>query len=111
MPFILDNIVVFFWRLFAHWFRMSGAQVWPSVEGKIDSIDCPEREMYPYAEIRYCYKIDGADFDSRCLRGFWYDDSAREFARRYRRLKSVKVRYSPANLAKSYILDEDQDFR
>ena len=107
---ILDNIIVFLWRLFGHRFRASRCQKWPCVSGKIENVDCPEHEMYPYAEIHYCYQVDGAEFDSRCLRGFWHDDSARGLARRYERLKSAKIRYSPENSATSYILDDDQDF-
>jgi Protein of unknown function (DUF3592) len=110
MPLILDNILVFLWRLFAHFFRTSRSQVWPSVAGKIENIDCPEREMYPYAEIHYSYKVADAEFDARCLRGFWYDSSARDFTNRYAGLNSLKVRYAPENPTQSYILDEDQDF-
>lgn len=67
--------------------------------------------MYPYVEVDYCYKVDDAELGSRCIRGFWCSDSATDFARRYRRLKTVRVRYSPENPAMSYIVDEDQDFR
>ena len=110
MPLILDNIIVFLWRRLLHGYRASQCQKWPVVCGKIDNVDCPEHEMYPYIEIHYVYRIGDADFDSRCPRGFWYSESALDLARRYRRLKSVTVRYSPEDPPKSYILDEDQDF-
>jgi len=111
MPLILDNIIVFLWRSSAHIFRISRCRRWPLVSGTIDNDDCPDHEMHPHAGVHYCYKVNDAEFDSRWLRGFWYDDSARDFARRYRRLKSVRIRYCPETPAMSYILDKDQAFR
>lgn len=111
MSLILDNIVIFLWRQFAHWFREARCRNWPLVSGKIDNVDCPKREMYPYAEIHYVYRIGASEFDSRSLRGFWESESALNLAKRYRRLKRVAVRYSADNTARSYVLDKDQDFR
>jgi hypothetical protein len=63
MPLILDNIIVFLWRTVAHWIRVMRSRNWSVVMGKIDNIDCPDREMYPYTELHYCYKVGGEDFD------------------------------------------------
>jgi hypothetical protein len=106
---ILDNIIVFLWRTIAHWRRSFRCESWPSVVGTVDNIDCPEHEMYPFTEIHYCYKVGDEDYDARCLRGFWEDKSAQFLANRYAKVKSVKVRYSPTDHAKSYILDKDQE--
>src|SRR4051795_13681460 len=106
MPLILDNILIFLWRLLAHWFRGARSGNWPVASGKVDNVDCPKNEMYPYAEIHYMYRVGTAEFDSRCLRGFWDSEPALELAKRYRRLKSLTVRYSEKNPARSYILDK-----
>jgi len=111
MPLILDNILVFLWRTIVHGIREFRCMKWPLTVGTIDNVACPDHEMYPYAEIHYCYKIGKEEYDARWVRGFWYSDSARELARRYRRLRSVRVRYMPGSPTKSYILDNDQAFR
>lgn len=111
MPLILDNIFVFLWRWVAHTFRLIRCRNWPIVTGTLDNVDCPDHGVYPYAEIHSCYKVGDEEFYSRVLRGFWYDDSAHDFARRFRRLKSLAVRYSPDNPGKSYVRDSDQSFR
>ena len=78
--------------------------------GTVDYIDCPEHEMCPFTEIHYCYTVGDEGYNARCLRGFWEDESARFLASKYAKVESVEVRYSPADPAKSYILERDQEF-
>jgi hypothetical protein len=77
----------------------------------MEGVDSPDRTMYPYAEIHYSYEVGGLEYDNRRLKGFWYRSSARYFAKRYARLKTPQVRYSPQSPNVSYLLDRDQQFR
>ena len=108
---ILDNIIVFLWRLFRHWFLTYRCRNWLVVSGTIAKIECPTREMYPYAEIHYRYRITDIRLKGRCVRGFWERESAQDFTKSYYGLESVKIRYSPENHSVSYIIDADQGFR
>jgi hypothetical protein len=66
--------------------------------------------MYPYIEICYTYIVNGEGFDGRYKRGFWFNDSAEDLARGFKRLKSLTIRVCPDRPASSYVFEEDQSW-
>lgn len=107
MPLIFDNLVVFLWRTLWRWLLEFRCRDWSLVDGVISSVnvDCG---MYPFVEIRYSYRVRDARHNGSCLHGFWYSNSARDFAGGFRGGDSIRTRYSPRSPSKSYLLMNDQ---
>ena len=89
-------------------YRSAQSASWTRIEGVIKTAVAPEHEMYPYASITYAYKVNFERYSGEYMRGFWYDDSAREFAQRFIPGEHLAVRVNPAKPEKSYLLEQDQ---
>ena len=66
--------------------------------------------MYPYAEIRYDYTVNGEEYHGRYKRGFWYDESARNLAQNFVPNEQLSIRVRPDRPEKSYVFEEDQSW-
>jgi hypothetical protein len=64
--------------------------------------------MYPHAEICYIYTVNSEEQYGRYKRGFWYDDSAKFFARYFVPSEPLTIRVCPDHPEKSYVFEEDQ---
>lgn len=94
------------WR----WLKSWQAGGWPSVTGKIESVDVTEPKRFLgltisqkqsyFAEIGYSYQVDGAVHTGRNRREFGDQDEAWEFLRDLKD-KAVAVQYNPGKPAVS----------
>jgi hypothetical protein len=107
MPLILDNLVVILWRILWRWSLEFRCRDWSSIDGVISSVKV-DGGMYPFVEIKYGYGMLDARYKGSYRHEFWYSNSAKEFAGRFRGGDPIRTRYSPRNPSKSYVLMNDQ---
>ena len=105
---ILDNIVVFLYRIIRISIGAYRSSTWPTTTGTVDDSCAPEHEMYPFAKVSYSYVVDGEDHSGSYTKGFWYTDSAKLFAARLQAGRKIVVRYRPDDPARAYFCEEDQ---
>ena len=102
MPLIMDNIVVYLFQMFRVLFGNLRSRSWPTVTGVVVGAHA-DTGSYPSTDISYTYEIDGTTYNGRYTHGFWYDESARRFAREFPDGKQVTVRYSPKSPVRSFL--------
>ena len=107
LAFILDNILVFLYRVIAKRIREHRCRDWVVVEGTIEA-KAVERGSYPYASLNYTYAVAGERHDGTWTKPFWASDDAYAFIRRISQPCPVMVRYEPNNPALSCIRERDQ---
>jgi hypothetical protein len=107
MPLILDNLVVILWRILWRWSLEFRCRNWHWIGGVISSVKV-DGGMYPFVEIRYGYTILDARHKGSYRHEFWYPTSAKDFAGGFRGGDSIRLRYSPRDPSKSYVLMDDQ---
>jgi hypothetical protein len=107
---IADNIIVFLFRVFVRAVLRAESRSWNKIEATIDVSFAPDHDMYPYAEICYIYMANGEEHYGRYKRGFWYDDSAKNFARQFVPSEHLTIRVCPEHPEKSYVFEEDQSW-
>jgi hypothetical protein len=110
LPLIADNIVVYLVRVLIRVFLRARSRSWVKTESTINRTVASERTMYPYAEICYAYKVAFERYSGKYKRGFWYRDSAQNFAQKFVPSEHLTVRVHPTNPQKSYVFEEDQSW-
>jgi hypothetical protein len=104
---ILDNLIVFFFRLIRIAIGVCRSNRWKTTRAEIHD-SYAEGGSYPFASVHYDYVVDGVRHSGEYLKGFWYESSAREFAGIFPARRSIVVRYRPTNPAKSFLRESDQ---
>jgi len=74
---ILDNIIVFLYRIIRTGIGAYRSQAWLATTGEVEESNAPEHEMYPFARVSYSYVANGVDHSGIYIKGFWYDSSAK----------------------------------
>jgi Protein of unknown function (DUF3592) len=110
MALIADNIVVFLFRVLMREFFRARARSWRRMDATIRSAQSGEHTMYPYTEISYTYKVKFERYKGTYKRGFWYSDSAQDFARAFVPSESLMIRVDPSSPHKSQVFEEDQSW-
>lgn len=91
------------------WLRRRAARNWPQAEGRIEfaAFRQPNRHsnLYFVAELGYSYMIDGGHYAGHYRRTFYDAASAASFVAALKG-RTIQVRYHPANLAKSLLLED-----
>jgi len=72
---ILDNIIVFLYRIIRTGIGAYRSQAWLATTGEVEESNAPEHEMYPFARVSYSYVANGVDHSGIYIKGFWYDSS------------------------------------
>jgi hypothetical protein len=103
---ILDNIIVFLYRIIRISIGAYRSSTWPTTTGKVDDSCAPEHEMYPFAEVFYSYIVDGENHSGTYTKGFWYTDSAKHFAADFPPGRSVIIRYRPDHPSEPFMQEE-----
>jgi hypothetical protein len=109
LPLIADNIVVFLFRLFERAILRAQSRSWKKIEATIRSAKAQE-SMYPFTEVAYTYKVNLERYSGKYKRGFWYNDTAKYFARYFVPSEHIIIRVCPDHPEKSYVFEEDQSW-
>ena len=110
MALIADNIIAFLIRVLMREFFRARSRSWRKTEANVRSAQAKENTMYPCAEISYTYKVTFERYQGKYKRGFWYRDSAQEFARLFVPNEYVTIRVRPEHPEQSYVFEEDQSW-
>jgi hypothetical protein len=108
---ILDNIVVFLYRTIATLIGEYRSRAWHVTTGIVEGMCAPENEPYPYAELAYSYTAEGESHSGTYTKGFWFQASAKAFARRFPLSSDLVVRYRPGLPSESFLREREQDSR
>jgi hypothetical protein len=105
---ILDNIVVFIYRLIATMIGEYRSRNWPRTKGILTEARTNGSYGYPLTEVRYSYTVDGSSYSGLYKKGFWYRDSAVRFAERLAPQTELVVRYRIGTPRDSFLRKSDQ---
>jgi hypothetical protein len=105
---ILDNIVVFLFRVFTTLIGEYRSRDWPQAKGILTNSHSDDSYGYPLAEVTYSYTVDGECYSGLYKKGFWYRDSAVRFAKRVAPQTVLVVRYRLGAPSVSFLRKEDQ---
>ena len=105
---ILDNIVVFLYRIVRTGISAHRSRAWPTSTGTVEESSSPENESYPFAEVSYRYAAEGTSHSGSYIKGFWYNSSAKLFAARFPPGRQIVIRYRPDYPAESFLREADQ---
>jgi hypothetical protein len=108
MPFILDNILVFLFRVLRLSWLDSQSRGWAITEGVVEDAYCHD-EMYPYAKIVYTYEVNGENYFGSYIKGFWYRGSSRDFTGLYPSSRKMAVRYNPNQPSESFLCEVEPE--
>jgi hypothetical protein len=104
---ILDNILVFLFRVILRLARELRAAKWVTTEAVVSQA-LADTGMYPSTAVKYSYIVAGTKYHGEFSRGFWHADSAEGFAEWFQESRTIVIRYDPANHERSYFLETDQ---
>ncbi|MGI4827094.1 MAG: hypothetical protein ACRYFU_02740 [Janthinobacterium lividum] len=105
---ILDNIVVFLYRLIAILVGEYRSRDWPRAKGILTDARTDGSYGYPLAEVTYSYTVDGTSYSGLYKKGFWYRDSAVRFAQGLASQTELVVRYRLGSPVDSFLRKSDQ---
>jgi hypothetical protein len=105
---ILDNIVVFLYRLIAILIGEYRSRDWPRAKGILTEARTDGSYGYPLPEMTYSYTVDGTSYSGLYKKGFWYRDSAVRFAQRLAPQTELVVRYRLGSPVDSFLRKSDQ---
>jgi len=104
MPLIMDNIVVFLFRVISLFLAERRSRNRPTTTGTVkDARSC--EGPYPLVEITYVYRAEGNRYSGIYKKGFWYRGSAARFAERISsRDSQIPMRYRKDQQDRSFLL-------
>ena len=105
---ILDNIVVFLYRIIRNSVGVYRSREWLTTPGIVEESRAFADDPYPSAEVYYSYATEGATHSGTYVKGFWYGNSARSFARNFPSGRKIVVRYCPDLPARSFMREDEQ---
>jgi hypothetical protein len=105
---ILDNIIVFVYRLIATSIGNYRSRAWPTTVALVEDAYSPQHESYPFAEVAYSFVVENQSHTGVHRKGFWYTDSAKRFAARFPPGRKIIIRYHPGLPTQSFLREEDQ---
>jgi hypothetical protein len=105
---ILDNIIVFLYRLIATSVGHYRSRAWPTTIALVEDARSPEHESYPFAEVTHSFVAEGESRTGVYTKSFWYSGSAKRFAGRFPPGREVIVRYRAGLPNQSFLREDDQ---
>jgi hypothetical protein len=104
---LLDNIIVYLFRTVRRLIGERRSRMWPVAEGRVlsGSLDLGP---YPRADVIYTYALEGEEHIGTHTRGFYFKDSAKDYADRFAPSTDLNVRYNPQAPAVSIVRRQDQ---
>ncbi len=105
---ILDNVIVFLYRLIVPLIKEYRSRAWPQTKGILTEAHAHPSYAYPLAEVTYSYTVGASSYSGLYKRGFWSRDSAVRFVERLAPQTDLTVRYRPDAPQQSFLSRKDQ---
>ena len=105
---ILVNIIVFLYRIITGLVGEHRSRHWPTTAGILTEARSNENSSYPLARVAYSYRVHDKNYSGVYKKGFWYRDSASQFAKGLVPQFSLVVRYRTEAPTESFLSRADQ---
>jgi len=105
---ILDNIIVFLYRIIRTGISAYRSRAWPTTTGIVEESRAFADDPYPSTEVYYSYPAGGTPHSGTYIKGFCFGSSAKSFATSFPSKREIVVRYRPDLPIRSFMREDDQ---
>jgi hypothetical protein len=104
---ILDNIVVFLYRVIVRAADQYRSRNWATTVGVVENA-YSEGGSYPFAEVVYTYSVNNQNYSGRYTKGYWLEASARQYINHFPEAGKLVIRYQTEKPGTSSVRETEQ---